>query len=172
MHTHTLTEMLESLEGSFLNGHVWPSRAAPQTGQSSTDPRTLPLGRGLKSPSTRLSSLFLVYVNDIFDLHLSPSANLMVYADDILLSKPITTSSDLTALQSDLNLISDWLSNNLLTMNVNKTKLMIISRKRPTTSNSSLHPACVYVNGSPLEVVKCFKYLGVWISQTSLIFHI
>jgi len=89
----------------------------------------------------------------------------MVYAEDILLSKPITTSSDLTALQSDLNLISDWLSNNLLTMNVNKTKLMIISRKRPTTSNSSLHPACVYVNGSPLEVVKCFKYLGVWISD-------
>ena len=49
------------------------------------------------------------------------NANLMVYADDILLSKPIATSSDLTALQSDLNLISNWLSNNLLTMNVNKT---------------------------------------------------
>jgi len=106
-----------------------------------------------------------VYVNDIFDLHLSPNANLMVYADDILLSKPITTSSDLTALQSDLNLISDWLSNNLLTMNVNKTKLTIISRKRPSNPNSSLHPACVYVSGSPLEVVKCFKYLGVWISD-------
>jgi len=101
----------------------------------------------------------------LIGLHLSPNANLMVYADDILLSKPITTSSDLTALQSDLNLISNWLSNNLLTMNVNKTKLMIISRKRPTTSNSSIHPACVYVNGSPLEVMKCFKYLGVWISD-------
>jgi len=137
----------------------------PRQGRVLQTPRTLPLGRGLKSPSTRLSSLFIVYVNDIFDLHLSPNANLMVYANDILLSKPITTSSDLTALQSDLILISDWLSNNLLTVNVNETKLIIISRKRPTTSNSSLHPACVYVNGSPLEVVKCFKYLGVWISH-------
>jgi len=50
-------------------------------------------------------------------------------------------------------------------MKINKTKLMNISRKCPTTPNSSLHPACVYVNGSPLEVMKCFKYLGVWISD-------
>ena len=32
---------------------------------------------------------------------------------------------------------------------------MIISRKRPSNPNSSLHPACVYVNGSPLEVLVC-----------------
>ena len=41
--------MLESLEGSFLNGHVWPSRAAPQTGQSSTDPRTLAFGARIEA---------------------------------------------------------------------------------------------------------------------------
>jgi len=75
--------------------------------------------------------------------------------------------SDLTALQSDLNLILDWLSNNLLTMNVDKTKLMIISmQEAPYYSQlQSPYPACVYVNGSPLEVMKCFKYLGVWISD-------
>jgi len=118
-----------------------------------------PVTSGVPQGSILDPLLFLVYVNDIFDLHLSPNASLMVYADDILHSKPIATSSDLTALQSDLNLISDRLSNNLLTMNVNKTKLVIISRKRPSNPNSSLHPACVYISGSPLEVVKCFKYL-------------
>jgi len=66
-----------------------------------------------------------------------------------------------TPLQFVFNLISDWLSNNLLAMNVNKTKLTIISRKRPSNPNSSLHPACVYVSGSPLEVV---KYLDAWLS--------
>jgi len=69
-----------------------------------------PVTSGVPKGSILSPLLFLVYVNDIFDLHLSPNANLMVYADDILLSKPITTSSDLTAHQSHLNFISDWLS--------------------------------------------------------------
>ena len=96
-----------------------------------------PVTSGVPEGSLLGPLLFLVYVSDNFDLHLSPNAILMVYADGILLFKPIATSSDLTALQSDLNLISDWLSNNLLTTNVNTTKLMIISRKRPSNPNSS-----------------------------------
>ena len=42
--------------------------------------------------------LFILYINDISKLTLSSSTKLILYADDILLSPPISSSSDFTAI--------------------------------------------------------------------------
>ena len=64
--------------------------------------------------------------------------------------------------QSNIDLISTWISSHYLTINSLKTKYMIISRKSPTFL-ASLPPLCL--NKSQLDLVTSFKYLGIIISS-------
>ena len=59
-------------------------------------------------------------------------------------------------LQDDVDRICEWISSNHLTISMAKAKLMCITR-----SHSSKLRFAILVNGSPLEKVKCFKYLGL-----------
>ena len=65
------------------------------------------------------------------------------------------------ALQSDIDALSNWTTQNFMTFNTTKCKFMLISRKRshyvPTTPLS--------LNGCILEKVPSFKYLGIMISS-------
>ena len=90
---------------------------------------------------------------------LSRSAKLLMFADDVLLYKPITTRSDLIAFQNDVDTIGHWSLLNHLSLNTNKTKFMLISR-------SKHYSQCPHIllDGIKLEQVSHFKYLGVWIS--------
>ena len=47
--------------------------------------------------------LFLIYIDDIADMGLSAGSSLVIYADDILLYRPIRTSGDYSALQDDID---------------------------------------------------------------------
>ena len=55
--------------------------------------------------------LFLTYINCVANLCLSEGTRLSMYADDILLWKPIKQDNDYIHLQADLNLISSSISN-------------------------------------------------------------
>ena len=66
------------------------------------------------------------YINDLCNIPLSPGTKLMLFADDIMLFKPISVSHDAALFQADVNLVNDWVSNNHLTI---KTKFMLISRQ-------------------------------------------
>ena len=72
--------------------------------------------------------LFIIYINELADLSLLNSAKLTLYADDILLSQEISAPSSIHYVQSNINLISTWISSHYLTINSLKTKYMIISR--------------------------------------------
>ena len=62
----------------------------------------------------------------------------MMYADDLLLFKPISCQRDLSTYQCDVNLISQWTLQNHLSLNCNKTKYMLISRGRPGSCSYSI----------------------------------
>ena len=105
--------------------------------------------------------LFIIYINNVAKIPLHSHARLTMYADDILLSQPFKSASDFSSIQSNINSISSWISSHFLTINSSKTKYMIVSLKSQS-SFSSFPSLCL--NGSPLERVPSFKYLGVHIS--------
>ena len=84
---------------------------------------------------------------------------LTLYADDLLIYKPILTESSHLQLQGDINSISLWADNNLMTFNASKCKCMLL-----TNNKSTVFPTTT-LNDHPLEVVYQIKYLGVTFSH-------
>ena len=105
--------------------------------------------------------LLLIYIDDISQVNLSPGSKLVLYADDILLYRPISSVNDYQMLQADIDTLSTWSTLNTMKFNTGKCKTMLISRKKCPR----LPPIPLSVNGTILEVVPTFKYLGVLLSS-------
>ena len=105
--------------------------------------------------------LFLIYIDGICSIPISSCTKFVLYADNLLLFRPISQQEDFATLQRDIMAIEQWVLDNHLTFNTSKCSYMILSRKRfPTTP---LHP--LMLNGLHLNEVECFKYLGVLLSS-------
>ena len=103
--------------------------------------------------------LFLMYINSVTYLQLSQGSKLILYADDILLYKPIKTYSDYQDIQSDLDLLQARSDRNRLVFNLKKCKFMIITRKK----TKLLEPLNnIMLGTSPIERTYSFKYLGFY----------
>ena len=107
--------------------------------------------------------LFTIYINDL------PSCDLFskprLYADDTTLT---TSAEDPWVLEYkmnyDMNLIQSWLSTNKLTLNVKKTRYMLIgSQFKLSQINSDF---IIKVNNTPLERIIEHKTLGVQIDES------
>ena len=117
----------------------------------------------LESPTFLGLLLFLIYIDDVAAISLSQGSTLNLYVDDILLYKLIASGStqDFAVVQSDINIVGNWVDENYLTLNSAKCKYMTISRKR----GNSADQVQLSVNGTPLEHVQSSKYLGLTISS-------
>ena len=71
-----------------------------------------------------------------------------------------SATSDISELQSDINVINDWFSNNHLTANASKTKVMVISTKHNPFPDLNLT-----LNGVCIERVTSAKFLGIHLSS-------
>ena len=105
--------------------------------------------------------LFLIYIDDITKGPFSPGTHIVLYGDDILLYRTISTNSDYSYLQSDANTVQDWVNYNHMFLNPSKCKLMLISRKQNRMNNL----LAVTINGQMLETVYTFKYLGLLLTS-------
>ena len=52
---------------------------------------------------------------------------MVLYADDLLLFRPIQSQEDNHQLQSDIVMIEDWVYSNYLTLNLTKCKYMVFT---------------------------------------------
>lgn len=104
--------------------------------------------------------LFLLYVNDLPKLPLRGKPRL--FADDTAITYAGSSPAQVVAsMQEDLELVLDYLQNNLLALNIGKTKMMIF---RLSSRNIQPYPELIVRNQLVAEV-SSFKYLGVLIDN-------
>ena len=101
----------------------------------SSDPK--PVTVGVPQGSILGPLLFLLYINDLPQC--LNHCKSILYADDTLLYYSGKTVADLQLkINTDLESLSQWLNNNLLILNYDKTKFMIFANKKPTPSLSDV----------------------------------
>ena len=61
--------------------------------------------------------LFLFYIND---LPTEISSTIRLYADDVIIYRPIITTEDVLQLQLDLEILSQWAKDWLMSFNLSK----------------------------------------------------
>ena len=103
--------------------------------------------------------LFLLFIND---LPLVTNFNVKLFADDTFLS---LEGDDFKHLQRKSNIelkkISKWFSANKLTLNVSKSKFMIIKRGNKKPKDSFI----LKFNGKKMEQCVSYKYLGIHLDE-------
>lgn len=104
--------------------------------------------------------LFIIYINDLKNCLLF--SKIKFFADDTLIyicSKNTEEASE--KLNHDLQKLYKKINQNKLKLNVQKTKLMLISKKK-NIDNSTIN---IYINNEKLIPVDQVKYLGVIIDK-------
>ena len=120
-----------------------------------------PITIGVPQGSILGPLLFIVYLNDI--VHCSDFFDFILYADDTsLVSMPSMYDLENSfKINAELSKVANWLSENRLSLNVKKTKCMILHNVNKTFTTPSLS-----INGVQLQFVTCFKFLGFYIDST------
>ena len=154
LHRYGLDPRIQSWLNSYLSDrmqHVVVGGAlSPDT----------PVVSGVPQGSVLGPLLFLIYIDDVSTIGLSEGSVLNLFADDMLLYRPIGSSEDLQQLQSDVDRVNEWVISNHLSLNPVKCKTMLITKKI-----NPIQPPQLQLNGIPLEQVEHFKYLGVLFSS-------
>ncbi len=103
--------------------------------------------------------LFLTYINDISNA--SEKFNYVLFADDTNLLLHDDNLNNLhTALNTELEKISKWVSANKLKVNVTKTNYILFQNR-----SVEHRMRTVYMEGCELKRVSCTKFLGVLIDE-------
>ena len=103
--------------------------------------------------------LFLIYIND---LPKTIKGKVSMHADDTSLCYMSNDISKLeSAINEDLELLDNWLKGNKLSLNVAKTKSMLICAKaRRKIFNTKEDKLNLLIRDRDLESVDVIKYLG------------
>lgn len=119
-----------------------------------------PIEYGVPQGSNLGPLLFLVFVNDLPNLNLYGKPRL--FADDTVLSySSVSVERIVHLMKVDLERINRYLENNLLALNLKKTKMMIF---RHSNANMFTVPQ-LCVDGQVIDEVSTYKYLGIFLDN-------
>lgn len=101
--------------------------------------------------------LFWLFINDTFELPIKDS--LVLFADDAFLHYSGFNIYDMYSnMQHDLNILSEWFFENVLSINTTKTKYIIFHADNKNVDASGLS---LQINNIPIERMDTIKYLGL-----------
>ena len=124
-------------------------------------PTPCPLLAGYHKGAYWAPLLFIMYVNDLPSV--PKHCNISLYADDTVLHCFSSIISDLQeSLNSDLIRIANWLNHNKLSLNLDKSRCMLIGSSRKINKPAYLSVA---VCNKVISSTDTFKYLGVTLSS-------
>ncbi len=101
--------------------------------------------------------LYSLYTHDCVATH---SSNVIIkFADDTTVVGLIT-DDDESAYREEVHTLTNWCHNNNLSLNISKTKELVVDFRRQTSE----HPPITIVR-TPVERVSSFKFLGINITE-------
>jgi hypothetical protein len=128
----------------------------------------VPITKGVFQGSKLAATLFIIYINSIFNLPLN--GKLFLYADDITIVYKANDRNDLKLrMEYDLQVLDIWLTCHYMRMNTAKTNYILFHGKTRLDyfTQNALN---IKLNDQLINRVDCFKYLGLWIDE-ELNFH-
>ena len=156
--------LLRKLQAYGIRGNVFKLLQSYLSGRSQfvkldgVYSSTVQIEYGVPQGSILGPLLFLIYVNDL------PSATkffIKLFADDTFLC---AQNKNMKALENEVNFelgkVFVWLASNKLTLNMSKSKFMIL-----TNARKNVHEISVKINRTPLEKCTKYKYLGIVIDE-------
>ena len=97
-----------------------------------------------------------MYINDLASLSFKLQS--IIFADYTNVCIQGRNETDMANIMNhELNLLSEWLKSNILSLNINKTNFMVF-RPRLNRSDPQL---CISINGVSITDVQSTKFLGV-----------
>ena len=118
-----------------------------------------PVTVGVPQGSILGPTLFIMFVNDLFNVINGDECKMIMYADDtVVYTASKTLDEGYTHLERNLGLIIDWCNNNKLTLNVGKTKHMVIG---PTLNENLVVGKNLIYKNKQIEIVSEYTYLGI-----------
>lgn len=115
--------------------------------------------KGVPQGSVISPVLFSLYINDLPNV--CPKVHTQMYADDTAIFYHGRDPAEVAMVLSDaMASIEDWLKNNQLSLNVQKTVAIYFAKK------DIPQPPPITVAGVPLNIVQSVKYLGVIFDST------
>ena len=94
--------------------------------------------------------LFSIFTNDL--PYVLEQTKVVMYADDSTMFCAASTCKELTdVLCKELQIVSDWVEDNKLLLNITKTKCMVIGTRRRLARDSCLN---LSMGGFPIEQVR------------------
>ena len=139
----------------LLNSLFQGRKLAIRVGQETSKPREIVSGvcqGALASPG--------IYTAAFSSILEKITSNTYVFMDDLVLVRPLRSEDDVTALQADLNWISEWCHKTKAEVSEHKSSQVIFSGKDWPLSDSTFE-----INGSIIPTTDLQKHLGFFISE-------